>query len=510
MRKFEYDWKDPQEPTDTCDRFTRDAEGPLPTSDEDLARQRGRPFTDAELAGVLVKRYETQPARKPRLPQSLLIKELKKQFDPLAGAQAWLSICSDHLDKIKPRSTRNIGKAARAKAIVAGVLMGATFTQIAAELQIDKAVVSRTVRDLRDKHPDLERALGVLSTLNRTRGELVRELWRQCGEVSTLAQVPHSGEAEKTDGDACAKPSIDDPVAVKLLELHGRVFRPQQSSFSAQIGAINAKVDCGSWRVEKVEHDWRGYEVSRADYRAPMSPDDDHDPRHDALQDWFDFRKLAGLSAHDNIERIGWREALQWAEQFFRDKDREPVEANYPDELPLSLLEAPWINPGYLAPEQLPRPRHYTAPYIPRINNCPPAKKIVPLRSFKSTGSRHQPFSSTVLNNGRTTGVNERYNKIVGHGPHSSGSVDQVHPGTKLKLQDYLRGRIFHDHPNRCAVFTDDRYTAVKKFTICGRLRSGGIAQKVGSTMLRFEMSHRKHPVGAQWQCAECAPFRAF
>jgi hypothetical protein len=71
--------------------------------------------------------------------------------------------------------------------------MGASFTQVADELQIDKAVVSRTVRDLRDPHPDLERAVGVLSKLNRGNGELVRELWRRCGTHGALLRAVQTG-----------------------------------------------------------------------------------------------------------------------------------------------------------------------------------------------------------------------------------------------------------------------------------------------------------------------------
>jgi hypothetical protein len=152
-------------------------------------------MTDAEFAkfradGKEILRRPPQPARKrrvkPLLLQGYLEENLPLIFDPLAYAPAWVRTAGDGRDKIEPRTAASAQKAARTKSIIDGLLMGATFAQIADEMQVDKAVVSRDVAEL--PH-ELARALKLISALNRANREL----------LSTLPQVPHRREAEKTD-----------------------------------------------------------------------------------------------------------------------------------------------------------------------------------------------------------------------------------------------------------------------------------------------------------------------
>jgi hypothetical protein len=123
LSQFVYHWSDPKDRPDVYDRFTRAAEGPLPINHERPIGQRGQPISDAELAdfrrrGGEISWYPAQPARKRRVPRSLILKDFAQHFDPLDRAPEWVAACGAHLHKIKPTSSRNVGKAARARPLL--------------------------------------------------------------------------------------------------------------------------------------------------------------------------------------------------------------------------------------------------------------------------------------------------------------------------------------------------------------------------------------------------------
>jgi hypothetical protein len=390
-----------------------------------------------------------------------------------------------------------------------------------------------------------------------------------------------------------------------VAELHNRVFRPEPSNWIATVGRDAARADYGRQRVEKVRYDDFGGELGRTDYRAPLAHDADFDPQLKAALEWQKFRTLCGLEPHEKLEVIGWRQALDWAAVFFADNESEPAEIS--NELPESMLEAPWINPGYLIratspyvvipvrnapdyPIQQPSegwtgtahvyfdvetgewfedrrgrddfvityrrspggeiiavetPRHYKAPYTPRINTCPPGKKKVTaaklfdlalyaawegdhVKAFKLTeqaesqqveerllpGKRdsRKSFSNAVLNNGETTGVNTRYTKIATAAGYGAGSAPtatkQVYPGTNDAVGKCLKGAVFHDHPNRCAVSNHDRATRVTEFARAGRSAEVLGNRRLAALFDNATPAEQLQPAD-EWQCTECARLSA-
>lgn len=541
---FNYDWQEPKDRPDAYYCFTSPAEGPLPTKNRYPTGPRGRPFTDAELAGVPIKRFEPQPERKRRVPQPMILTDFGRGFEPMEDATHWVrEVVEFDRDKIVPRTAAGFTQAARIKSIIDGLLAGATQTEIADAMQIGKDIVSRDIADLRRKHRDLANNLGLLSALNRQNREL----------VPTLTQVLHTGIAGKSNGCAWSTPYIWDPVEVKLLELYNDAFPPEQGSgFLAELIEQNTGSDCGAWVRRKVKHDECGYEISTTIAREPIwsSPHGDIERLPAPLLKWIEFRKFCWLAPTENLEDLGWRGALYCAEQFFKNKLHELSE---------SLMARPWV-PLEIEVQgpTLPvkpyviigvRPEHriavtgdrtdkfktlrddeaavvtyrdpdngeiiavdtpikYKAPYTQRLNHCPPAKKIVPALDLRPKGKTHQPFSNAVYNHGQTKGVNGRFDKIAkAAGRHVGRVYAPWTPRNTGITDDYLVGNIFHDHPNRCAVSTADLATRVKQFA-----RAGRSAEVIGNRRLArlFDntASAEQIPVGA-FTCTEIAPLSA-
>lgn len=180
-----YDYQDPRDPSDTFDRFERpDYEA----RDKDGgSAERGQPFTDAEIdtyleAGGAITICPTPVQPEPKLPGLTKMQEAwGLTFDPLAGLDDAMVVCREHINRVRATSGRDRDKASRIRNTIKGILWGMTFADVAAEMCLDRAFLSRTMADAYAGWPRLERPLTFINLLNN-------QARRKCGELSTAWQ----------------------------------------------------------------------------------------------------------------------------------------------------------------------------------------------------------------------------------------------------------------------------------------------------------------------------------
>ena len=192
-----YDYQDPRDPSDAFDRFEQhDYEQ---RDRNDGSAERGRPFTATEIEyfefrqGITICPTPVQPEPEP--PGLTKMQETwALTFDPLAGLDEAMATCREHINLIKATSGKDRDKASRIRNTIKGILSGMTFADIAAEMCLDRAFLSRTMADAYAKWPRLERPLTFINLLNN-------QARRKCGELSTAWQFAlRMGEQIIDDG----------------------------------------------------------------------------------------------------------------------------------------------------------------------------------------------------------------------------------------------------------------------------------------------------------------------
>ena len=304
-----YDYHDPRDPRDAFDRFEqRDCE---PRDKGSRFADRGRPFTQDEIDAFLerggaITICPTPVQPEPDPPGLSKIQEMwALTFDPLADLNKAMAICRDHVGLIKATSGRDRDKAQRVRSTVKGILEGMTFADVAAEMCLDRAFLSRTMADAYAKWPNLERPLKFINLTND-------QARRKCGQQSTQWRFCLStGEPIVDEGvliwgrwpGSGPDNHVSDPDhVVKVNELKYRAFPPIRSNFMTSVAAIGhvtpggevireGAPSRGAHRVEAIMLDAWGYELGTYDQHAKIRVNN----RSAAIGAWHDLREQAGL-----------------------------------------------------------------------------------------------------------------------------------------------------------------------------------------------------------------------
>ena len=240
-----YDYPDVSDPRHAFDRFEqRDCE---PRDKGGRFAERGKPFTQDEIdayleGGGAISICPTPVQPDPDPPGLTKMQEAwALTFDPLAGLNSAMAACRDHIGLIKATSGRDRDKAQRVRSTVKGILEGMTFADVAAELCLDRAFLSRTMAGAYAKWPDLERPLKFINLTND-------QARRKCGQQSTQWQFAlRKGEPILDDGfliwgkwpGSGPDNHVSDPDhIVKLAELQHKTFPPIRSNFGAAVAGI--------------------------------------------------------------------------------------------------------------------------------------------------------------------------------------------------------------------------------------------------------------------------------
>ena len=497
-----YDYQDPRDPLDSFDRFERpDYE---PRDRDGISAERGQPFTEAEICSYLERGGAITicptPVRPEPKPRGLnkMQEAWALTFDPLAGLNDAMAICQDHLNLIRLTSSRDRDKVARIKNTIKGILSGLTFADVAAEMSLDPAFLSRTMADAYARWPRLQRPLTFINLLNN-------QARRKCGELSTAWQFAlRMGKQKVDDGvliwGSWSRSGPQNHVAepdhvVKLAELQHKAFPPIASNFNtaiASIASVARKGDAagevtwesapsrGSQRTERIHYDRWGYETERTDGSVRIGAFKD---RFGGIDAWLRLREHAGLpDKYFHKETRGmaciWplpdvdelrKERALWA-MAKRFSDERWLAANYSETGDavfdgnsftglrtalerhadkLSVRPYPFITDIVLLPE----PQRYKAPYVPFVSECKPGKRQrirpskYPAKAISYWGKKlRAPRFAKQVHNGSTYGpdANKQFLKIPGVKEPNPGwtSADVcVHPMVRAGKK-WKRGRI--------------------------------------------------------------------
>ena len=372
-----YDYHDVRDPSDTFNRFERPDYEPRDKSGR--SAERGKPFTWAEIEyfefrqGITMCPTPTQP--EPELPGLTKMQEAwALTFDPLAGLDEAMATCREHIELIKATSGRDRDKASRTRNTIKGILLGITFADVAAEMCLDRAFLSRTMADAYKKWPRLERPLKFINLLND-------QARRKCGQLSTQWQFALRMGEQIIDDDVLIWGSwpgsgprnhVPDPDhVVKLAELQHKAFPPIRSNYGTMLARyLDEAPSRGSQRIERVYYDKWGYETKRTDGSVRVGAFKDRDRLHDSIDAWQRLREFLGLSP--TCRWLACHGVLfdMFGHEFFlaEARRRKANRPECPSGLPASFLDAPWINPGYLIPTGAVTSLRYKPPYVPFVN----------------------------------------------------------------------------------------------------------------------------------------------
>lgn len=416
-----YDWKDAPDRPDVYDRFTREPNY-WPTPDDDESDSRGRrPFTQAELddyfrrGGCITYCPTPRPARSRRAKLSKSKEQWVSEFDVTTGILDAVAVLKQHLEIIKPTSSRNRIRRERLRGIIKAALEGWTQADIAKEWSLDPAIVSRLIKDAYNDYPNLEQPLRFLNLLN------LHAKRRELSSSWLSALQWGAGNCEQDEPLPTAAPYIDKPSTVKLLEIHRQAFPHRKSNWSAMVDAMaDEAVSVGTQRVLRTAKvlNQRYDDGDVTDYRARLWHDD-YD--YNSIEVWL--RLLRSIDCAATIKEFivafdGYpiEEHLAW---FFHKEDlRCATIDGLPTRFgsrrgrhstPWSLawsspfVGAPSSNQGDLGPigreiPYRPVPAPIRTNYYNKGFRIP--KKLRPLSKLRGKGPRSKLFASAVLNHG--------------------------------------------------------------------------------------------------------------
>jgi hypothetical protein len=376
---------------------------------------RGKPFTDEEIEAYLERGGAIticpMPVQKmPELPWTEIQTGMMRDFHPAPYA---VETCLDHLKTIKATSRRDMHIVNRAAAIIKGVLQGLPVNDAAKEMGLDPGFVSKTLRNVYKRYPELKAALLLLKSLNlkaKRREQTI--FWA----VSPIHERPF-----------VASPVFEEWVAIG--ELRYKAFPEPRSNYSFMVEHVltmspggeweelQSPISTGTWRRAKTGHDKWGQELDTFDARAQISHRVDLD-RLGALDAWYRLRILIGRfmslcgpikGAHGTMLAIARLFCLLEA---LRDTA----------DLPQSMSRPP-------VPPEARLIRIVPAPYLEHVNECDPPAKIGGPNKYQRAKGLHQRrstiqqrFATGVFNHGDDT-ANDRYQRMFPESPKMGGKA---------------------------------------------------------------------------------------